>query len=77
MSDKVAKSDKEWQAELTPEEYHVARQKGTERPFTGAYWDSKTPGTYVCVCCGSHGAEDGSRIQQFNQDRCRCSRAIE
>ena len=52
MSDKVSKSDKEWQAELTPEEYHIARQKGTERPFTGSYWDSKTPGTYVCACCG-------------------------
>jgi peptide-methionine (R)-S-oxide reductase len=52
MSDKVSKSDKEWQTELTPETYHIARKKGTEPPFTGAYWNSKTPGTYVCVCCG-------------------------
>ena len=52
MADKIAKSDAEWRAELTPEQYEVARKKGTERPFTGAYWDSKTPGVYTCACCG-------------------------
>jgi len=49
---KVQKSDAEWRAELTPEQYEVARQAGTERAFTGKYWDTKTPGTYHCVCCG-------------------------
>ena len=52
MTDKIDKPDAEWRAELTPEQYHVARKKGTERAFTGAYWNTKTPGTYACVCCG-------------------------
>ncbi len=52
MTDKIDKPDKEWRKELTPEQYQVARRKGTERAFTGAYWDTKTAGTYVCVCCG-------------------------
>lgn len=48
----VQKSDAEWQALLTPEEYRITRLKGTERAFTGAYWNTKLAGTYQCVCCG-------------------------
>ena len=52
MADKVVKTDKDWRAQLTPEQYAVTRRKGTERAFTGKYHDAKTPGTYRCVCCG-------------------------
>jgi len=52
MSEKLVKSDAEWRAQLTPEQYHIARRKGTERAFTGALWNAKTPGVYACVCCG-------------------------
>jgi peptide-methionine (R)-S-oxide reductase len=52
MADKIRKSDAEWRAQLTPEQYYVAREKGTERAFTGEYADTKAPGTYACVCCG-------------------------
>lgn len=51
--DKVCKTDEQWQRELTPEQYRVARLKGTERPFTGEYVDCKDDGLYRCVCCGN------------------------
>jgi len=50
--DKIRKSESEWQAQLSPEEYAITRLAGTERPFTGRYNGCKTPGTYSCVCCG-------------------------
>jgi len=49
---KINKSDDEWRKQLTPEQFAVARKHGTERAFTGAYWDEKRPGVYRCVCCG-------------------------
>lgn len=52
MADKIIKSDAEWRALLTPEQYHVTRQAGTERAFSGPYNKCKVAGTYCCVCCG-------------------------
>jgi len=51
MSDKVKKSESEWRKQLTAEQFHVAREKGTERAFTGAYWDNHKEGVYRCVGC--------------------------
>jgi peptide-methionine (R)-S-oxide reductase len=52
MTKPIQKTDEEWKKELTPEQFHVARQKGTERAFTGLYWDNHDQGTYRCICCG-------------------------
>lgn len=49
--DKVVKSEAEWRAQLSDEEYHVTREAGTERAFTGKYWDHHGEGTYNCICC--------------------------
>jgi peptide-methionine (R)-S-oxide reductase len=53
MSNKVQKADEEWKQQLTPEQFRITRQKGTERAFTGKYHDSKEEGIYKCVCCGN------------------------
>ena len=53
MSDETRKSDEEWRGQLTEEQYRVTREHGTERAFTGNYWDCKDAGMYHCVCCGA------------------------
>jgi peptide-methionine (R)-S-oxide reductase len=52
MAEKIANHEADWKQKLTPEQYHVTREAGTERAFTGKYWKTKDPGMYHCVCCG-------------------------
>ena len=54
MKPKITKSDSEWKELLSKEQYHIAREKGTEPPFTGKYYNSKEKGIYKCVCCGNN-----------------------
>ena len=53
MTEKISKNDKEWQEQLSPEQFRICRKKGTEQAFSGNYWDSKEIGIYQCVCCGN------------------------
>lgn len=52
MTDKIVRTDEQWRDQLSEEEFRVTRRAGTERAFTGRYWDTKSPGMYACVCCG-------------------------
>ena len=61
--DEVPKSDEEYRQRLTPEQFEVARKKGTERAFTGKYWNTKTPGTYRCICCGEPLFASGQKFE--------------
>src|SRR5262245_51109545 len=59
---KVVLSDEEWRKKLSPEQYHVLRKKGTERAFSGKFWDSKKEGTYVCAACGQELFSSGAKF---------------
>jgi len=63
MAERVAKTDAEWKAQLSPEQYEVTRKKGTERAFTGAYWDNHEKGVYRCVCCGNDLFDSGTKFE--------------
>lgn len=63
MSEKVIKTEEEWKKQLTPEEFSVTRKKGTERPFTGKYWDNHDKGIYTCVCCGNDLFDSGTKFE--------------
>ena len=62
MPDKVVKSEGEWRKKLTSEQFDVARRKGTERAFTGAYWDNHQDGVYRCACCDAELFRSGDKF---------------
>ncbi len=61
MTTKIKKTDEEWKKQLTPEQFHVCRQKGTERAFSGTYWDNKEAGVYRCACCDAELFNSGTK----------------
>jgi len=73
MSDKVVKTPEDWRKQLTPEQYHVTREQGTERAYTGATWNNHESGIYQCICCGNdlfrseHKYESGTGWPSFWQ----------
>ena len=83
MADKVKKTEAEWKKQLSSEQFHVAREKGTEPPFTGAYWDNHEKGLYRCVCCGvelfssEHKFDSGSGWPSFWQPANKENVAVE
>lgn len=60
---KIVKSEQEWREQLTPEQFHVTREHGTERAFTGPHWNEKGEGLYSCVCCGAPLFESGTKYE--------------
>ncbi|MCK7576978.1 MAG: peptide-methionine (R)-S-oxide reductase MsrB [Chromatiales bacterium] len=62
MKPPITRTEQEWRARLTPEEYRVAREKGTERAFTGRYWDCKDPGVYRCVAAARSCSRSGTKF---------------
>ena len=63
MTTKITKTDIDWRDELTPEQYHVLREKGTERAFSGEYWNEHRPGMYRCAACGSELFEADTKFE--------------
>lgn len=63
MSEKIVKEEAEWRAALTPEQYHVVREKGTEPAFTGRYWNEHAAGVYHCVACGEALFDSGTKFE--------------
>ncbi len=63
MADRVTKTDAEWKKQLTAEQYEVTRKKGTERAYTGAYWNNHQKGVYQCVCCGNDLFDSGTKFE--------------
>jgi peptide-methionine (R)-S-oxide reductase len=62
MAEKIRKTEEEWKAQLTPEQYEITRRKGTERAFTGRYWNEHADGTYHCACCGAELFTSGDKF---------------
>ena len=63
MSDKVVKTKEEWKKQLTPQQFDVTREKGTERAFSGEYWNNHEKGVYRCVCCGTDLFDSGTKFE--------------